>query len=67
MERKTEQELERARVAKVARALVRLKHSLAADEELNSLLPDTLEAFDRSLAQGELKHIGRVIDDVLET
>lgn len=65
MKRKTRQEVERAKVAKVTRTLVRLKHSLAADEELNSVLPDTLEKFDEALAAGELKHIGAALDDVL--
>lgn len=47
--------MERARIAKAARTFVRLKHSLAADEELNAVLPDTLEEFDRALASGTLK------------
>lgn len=65
MKRKTKQEMERAAVAKATRTLVRLKHSLAADEELNSILPDTLEKFDEALAAGELKSIGTALDDVL--
>lgn len=65
MKRKTPAELERAKVAKATRALVRLKHSLAADEELNSVLPNTLEEFDEALARGELKALEADLNDVL--
>lgn len=67
MRRKSEIEMKRAAVAKTARALVRLKHSLAADREINDLLPDTLDGFDEAVARGEL--IGdpeAVIRDVLD-
>lgn len=57
MHRKTPAELEKARIQKVARTLIRLKHSLAADEELNQVLPDTLADFDEALARGELKEL----------
>jgi hypothetical protein len=66
LKKKTPEELERAKVAKVTRTLVRLKHSLAADEEINSLLPNTLDEFDVALANGELKHVGGAIDTILE-
>lgn len=66
MKKKTPEELERAKVAKVTRTLVRLKHSLAADEEINTVLPNTLDEFDEALAGGRLKSIGAAIDDVLE-
>jgi hypothetical protein len=59
-------ELERAGIAKTTRTLVRLKHSLAADEELNTLLPATLDDFDEALAAGELKGIKARLDDVLK-
>ena len=48
-------ELERDRIVKITRAIVRLKHSLAADEEINELLSSRLEEFERSLQSGELK------------
>lgn len=57
LRRKSEPEMERARVIKVQRTLIRLKHSLAADEELNEILPDTLSEFDKALAAGKLKEI----------
>lgn len=65
MKRKTPAELERYKVGKATRALVRLKHSLAADEELNEVLPNTLEEFDEALARGELKALEADITDVL--
>lgn len=57
LRRKSEAEMERARVIKVQRTLIRLKHSLAADEELNEVLPDTLSEFDKAIAGGQLKQI----------
>lgn len=46
--------MERTKTLKTARALIRLKHSLAADEELNNVLPDLLLQFDKQLQEGEL-------------
>lgn len=54
MFRKSEAELERAAITKATRTLVRLKHSLAADREINSVLPDRLDEFDAALQRGEL-------------
>lgn len=65
MKRKTATELERHKVIKTTRALVRLKHSLAADEELNSILPDTIEQFDEAHARGELVSADEAIDTIL--
>ena len=65
MRKKTPAEMRRAKIAKTARILVRLKHSLAADEELNTMLPDTLAEFDEALARGELKELRASLDDVL--
>ena len=39
---------------KTLRAAVRLKHSIAADNELNTLLPDAEAAFDAAVQRGEL-------------
>lgn len=66
MKKRTPEEMERAATAKTVRTLVRLKHSLAADEELNTLLPATLEEFDAALANGEHKDVRKRIDEVLE-
>lgn len=65
MRKKTESELERAKVAKTARTLVRLKHSLAADEELNRVLPETLQEFDAAVTRGELKALDIDLDDLI--
>lgn len=54
MIKKTPIEMERHRMLKVTRALIRLKHSLAADVELNEVLPDRLTEFDIALQQGQL-------------
>jgi hypothetical protein len=48
------------------RVLIRLKHSLAADEEINAVLPDTLEEFDDALARGELRELKASLNDVLD-
>lgn len=57
--------MERAKVTKAARTLIRLKHSLAADEEINAILPDTLAEFDEALARNELKGLKAGLDDVI--
>lgn len=54
MYKKTEIEMQRHKVIKVNRALIRLKHSLAADEEINEILPDKLAEFDTALQHGNL-------------
>lgn len=66
MRKKSPAEMEKANIAKATRTLIRLKHSLAADEEINSILPDTLEEFDEALASGELKQLKAGLADVLE-
>lgn len=63
MNKKTPVEMERARIIKVQRALIRLKHSLAADEELNERLPETLAQFDAALQAGELLQLPEGIFD----
>lgn len=65
MKRKTPAEMERAKVAKTARTIIRLKHSLAADEEINAVLPDTLVEFEDALAQGNILELRARMDDVL--
>lgn len=60
MRKKTPAEMERARITKATRSIIRLKHSLRADEEINAVLPDTLDEFEEALARGELKGL----DDV---
>lgn len=65
MRKKTPAEMERAKIVKATRTLIRLKHSLAADEELNSVLPDTLDEFDEALAKGELRELKAGLSDAL--
>lgn len=57
MQKKSPTEMEKSKILKTARFLIRLKHSLAADEELNDLLPDLEGDFDKSLQHGELKKL----------
>lgn len=57
--------MRRARVAKITRTRIRLKHSLAADEEINAVLPDTLSEFDNALAEGKRLGLNAGADDVL--
>lgn len=65
MRKKSEIEMERARLMKITRSLIRLKHSLNADEEINSILPDSLVEFDAGLQSGELKQLRPTVDDLL--
>jgi len=58
MIKKTPIEQERANRLKIGRYLIRLKHSIAADIEINNTLPDDLAAFDKAVQSGELKLLG---------
>lgn len=55
--RRTPEEMEIAARIKVARSLVRLKHSLDADRELNDLLADMTESHALELQTGGLKQL----------
>lgn len=37
------------------RVLIRLKHSLQAGEEINTVLPDTLDEFEQAFREGRLR------------
>lgn len=66
LKKKSPAEMQRAKIAKTARTLIRLKHSLAADEEINTFLPDTLDEFDAALARGEKRRaIEAGLDELL--
>ncbi len=54
MQQKSDIEMERLRIIKISRALIRLKHSLNADQELNQVLPAQLQEFDSATQRGEL-------------
>lgn len=66
MQRKSEIDMERHRILKTTRALIRLKHSLAADIELNAVLPDRLIEFDKALQNGYLLEVGEGWEDAKE-
>ena len=51
---KTPEEFEAFRIAKITRSLIRLKHSLDADEEINRVLPERLSEYTKALQSGEL-------------
>lgn len=57
MHKKTEIEMEQYKLLKAYRTIIRLKHSLAADEELNEVLPAALEELEKSIQSGELKQL----------
>ena len=63
MNKKSPVEMERFRIIKINRTLIRLKHSLAADEELNDTLPDKLAEFDNAVQRGELLELEEVTDE----
>lgn len=65
MRKKVEVEMERDRVAKVTRTLIRLKHSLAADVEINETLPETLHEFDDAHSRGQIKRVKADLADLL--
>jgi hypothetical protein len=56
-------DLRRQALLKTARAAVRLKHSLAADAELNDLIPELERRFDAYVQRGELPEVARLLRD----
>lgn len=52
--RKTEEQLRKAELIKVARAALTVKHRIALDRELNAVLPDLEDAFDDACQKGQL-------------
>ena len=57
MYQKSEAEMERWKIQKITRSLLRLKHSIMADEEINQILPARLEEFDKALQAGEIMEL----------
>ena len=51
---KLKEDQARANMLKVIRTAIRLKHSIAADEELNEVLPLAEKKFNAALHRGEL-------------
>jgi hypothetical protein len=63
---KTDIEMARTAMLKMIRAAVRLKHAIAADEELNYALPQAEAAFNKALHSGQLEDGLNVLDIVQE-
>lgn len=61
----TELELEKAAMLKAVRTAVRLKHALAADRELNEVLPKIENAINLAIASGEPFEltVGKLFDE----
>ena len=62
MKHRVEIDQAKASLLKVARAAIRLKHSIAADEELNRVLPALEDKFNESVHQGELPSPARIVE-----
>ncbi len=60
-------ELQRKAVLKAWRSLIRLKHSLKADAEINSALPQAERVFDASVNQGVLPSAEDVVEALAVT
>jgi len=52
MIQKGEHEMQRTSLLKAARAAIRLKHSIAADEEINRVLPEVEKEINAALQAG---------------
>lgn len=57
MYQKDDIELRRAALLKAARSAVRLRHSIAADAELNNILPELERVYNAAIARGELPEV----------
>jgi hypothetical protein len=55
MQKKSEIDMARAERSEIIRTITRLKYRLLANRELNDILPDSLNEFELSLQNGELK------------
>ena len=62
MKQRSEIEEAKAAALKTVRSVIRLKYSLEADHELNSVLPDVERRFDKAVNQGELPDPQAVVD-----
>lgn len=61
MNHKDDIELRRSALLKAARSAVRLRHSLAADEELNEVLPNLERRFNDAIQRGVLLDVGETL------
>lgn len=62
--RREEKELTKAALVKAIRSFVRLKHSLAADAELNEVLPAAEKLFDDAWQNGTALEPGEVLKEL---
>jgi|GEM_PF-3446357 len=53
--------MRKAALLKAARSMVRLRHSLAADAELNEVLPQVENAFNKSVQDGQLPQVSQLL------
>lgn len=53
--------LRRAALLKAARSAIRLKHSLAADAELNEALPELERRFNAAVQRGQLPEVAALL------
>ena len=66
MRKKSDVELRRAAIIKSLRSLIRLKHSLAADRELNEVLPEKLAEFDNAHLEGRVLALKADISELFD-
>ena len=55
--------VQRPEITKDTRTLIRLKHSLAAGQEINAVMPDKLEELDDALAHRRFGELKATLDD----
>lgn len=55
--------MRKAALLKAARSMVRLRHSIAADEELNELLPRIENAFTAAVQSGTLPAVDELLSE----
>ncbi len=65
MPQKDDIEVRKTALLKAARSLVRLRHSLAADAELNEVLPRVAREFDRSVQDGTLPQVAQLLAEFI--
>lgn len=65
MIQKGELEQQRANLMKAARAAIRLKHAIAADNEINEVLPELERRINTALLNGEAFELD--VQSILET
>lgn len=61
MDQKDDIALRRAALMKAARSAVRLRHSIAADEELNTILPELERTFNAAVQRGLVPEVAALL------